>query len=773
MSKHFWIIVLFCLPFGIVSAQNIGFRYSGALKFLNAANDTLTNAFTGGFNAPQFNSIDINLDGKKDLLVFDRSGAIIHPYINIGNAGEIKYHYAPQYRNRFPHLINWVRIEDYDHDGKEDIFTNADPNEPHDSNIFVQNNHVRVYKNTSTVNKLQFTLMTPSLTCIYSYGEDGVIVSATDMPDVKDIDGDGDLDMVSIQNTGAFVYYFKNYQVEKGLPADSFKFYNVDTRWGSVMITDKITLGQTIEKSYFKMNAHTNGTTLSLFDQDGDGDFDLYTGDPANDFLYYVKNGKKEFNWKYNGFSSDTMIAYDSVIPRNTVQAKLHSSLTAWFLDINNDGKKDLIVSPNSLEDVKTKNNMWLYLNTGTLSNAQFTFVKNNFLQEETIDVGEVFAPALLDYDQDGDMDIIAATKGDWEYWQDASDQLALLKNVGSKQKPVFKLIDSNYLNISSLNLINMKVATGDLNGDGKTDIILSDYDGSLTYLENNSGSTGNLTFKPAVVRFKNISEGVAVSPAIFDLNHDGKGDLILGLTNGFIHYYRNTGKKATGPDFSSIPTSDSLGQIHTIDLSNQNLGYASPAFFNSGHDSTIEMLTGSYTGRVNSYRMQAALEKPFVRIDSVLQLAEDSVFANNSAGDQVRCSPLVADFDEDTIPDLLLGMRNGGALFFKGYYRGNMPYILGYDTVRTIDTSTFNGIKTPVHNVQVYPNPFNHQLSVSGVSSDASYALFNSVGEVVWTGNLQAGTSSIYANVTGGLYILQIRFPESVVNLKVIKTEK
>ncbi|MCC6684449.1 MAG: VCBS repeat-containing protein, partial [Bacteroidia bacterium] len=444
MKKWYTLFCFLCLT-GMLRAQNIGFKYNNNLRFVNAAGDTLTNAFTGGFNAPQFNMIDINLDGKMDLLVFDRSGNILHPYINMGNPGEINYHYAPEYRNLFPRLINWVRIADYNHDGKMDIFTNADPNEPHDTNILVQINHVRIFKNVSSGSKLQFTLISPSISCEYWYGQDGVIVSPTDLPDVKDIDGDGDMDMVSIQNTGAFIYYFKNYQIEKGLPADSFKFYNVDTKWGGVMITEQITLGQTIEKSYFKMN-HTSGTTVSLFDRDGDGDYDLYTGDPANDFLFYVKNGRVEYNWKYNGYSSDTMVAYDSITPRNTVRAKMPASLAAWFVDIDNDGKQDLIVSPNTLEEAKTKNNIWLYLNTGTVANAQFSYIKNNFLQEASIDIGDGLAPAALDYDQDGDADIIAATKGDYPYNPDETGRLVLFKNYGNATYPVFGIADTNYL---------------------------------------------------------------------------------------------------------------------------------------------------------------------------------------------------------------------------------------------------------------------------------------------------------------------------------------
>ena len=37
-------------------------------------NNMLEFPFLGGFNAPQFNEIDLNADGIMDLIIFDRSG---------------------------------------------------------------------------------------------------------------------------------------------------------------------------------------------------------------------------------------------------------------------------------------------------------------------------------------------------------------------------------------------------------------------------------------------------------------------------------------------------------------------------------------------------------------------------------------------------------------------------------------------------------------------------------------------------------------------------
>ena len=81
----------------------------------------LKNPFGGGLNAPQFNLSDIDGDGRADLLVFDRVGDVLLPFLNV----EGDFEYAPSLRSQFPRLYSWVLFRDYDNDGDEDIFTTS------------------------------------------------------------------------------------------------------------------------------------------------------------------------------------------------------------------------------------------------------------------------------------------------------------------------------------------------------------------------------------------------------------------------------------------------------------------------------------------------------------------------------------------------------------------------------------------------------------------------------------------------------------------------
>ena len=77
--------------------------------------------WTGGLNACQFGRMDLDGDGKKDLLVFDRHGNRLLCFFNKGGVGEIDYQYTTDYDEAFPKLNDWVVFVDYDGDGKEDI----------------------------------------------------------------------------------------------------------------------------------------------------------------------------------------------------------------------------------------------------------------------------------------------------------------------------------------------------------------------------------------------------------------------------------------------------------------------------------------------------------------------------------------------------------------------------------------------------------------------------------------------------------------------------
>ncbi|OUV54885.1 MAG: hypothetical protein CBC73_03705, partial [Flavobacteriales bacterium TMED113] len=68
-----YIILIFYLFFWNKNISQVNFNQSNSINVIEN-NSILENAWAGGLNFCQFSEVDLNLDGKKDILIFDRSG---------------------------------------------------------------------------------------------------------------------------------------------------------------------------------------------------------------------------------------------------------------------------------------------------------------------------------------------------------------------------------------------------------------------------------------------------------------------------------------------------------------------------------------------------------------------------------------------------------------------------------------------------------------------------------------------------------------------------
>ena len=127
VSNIKYIIFILYLIFCIKTQSQIIFNQNNTIV-VTENGSILQNAWAGGLNFCQFSEIDLNMDGTKDMLIFDRSGKN-----TIENGNRVipmlydlttnEYIFAPEYVENFPPgLENWVLLVDYNQDGKEDIF---------------------------------------------------------------------------------------------------------------------------------------------------------------------------------------------------------------------------------------------------------------------------------------------------------------------------------------------------------------------------------------------------------------------------------------------------------------------------------------------------------------------------------------------------------------------------------------------------------------------------------------------------------------------------
>ncbi len=137
-----------------------------------------------------------------------------------------------------------------------------------------------------------------------------------------------------------------------------------------------------------------------------------------------------------------------------------------------------------------------------------------------------------------------------------------------------------------------------DWNGDGKKDILIGTETGYVRlYL--NRGTNSN----PVFTTYTNIPSGGSPiyiyrsNPRVFDLDQDGKKDLVVGDGYGYIHFFRNTGTN-NNPSFSG---SDTLRTNNGLPIDDY---YGARPYCNDwNQDGRIDILTSGYDGYVTYYQ--------------------------------------------------------------------------------------------------------------------------------------------------------------------------
>jgi len=650
--------------------------------------------WSGGLNSCQFCTIDFNLDGIKDILVFDRHGNRRLTFINHGTPGTFDYSLAPDFALMLPDLHDWVITLDYDRDGKMDIFTYG-------------MGGVRVFRNISD-NTLQFTLVTDLLESFYYTGKVGILVTSVDYPAITDIDGDGDADLLTFFGLGAYLEYHRNLSMEKYGHCDSLDFRLEDPCWGKFKESEggnRITLNApcNFEKSEIRnlkseiRNPKHTGSTLLATDLNSDGVKDLVIGDVDYPGLIAL----------YNGGTPDSayMVEQDTAFPAASAPVHLFSFPATSMLDVNNDGLEDLLVSPFD-PALFTSDNfhcIWYYRNTGSAGMPRFEKQPEDPFRKEMLDYGSASHPVLYDFDGDGMQDLFVGNEGfyDSSYYESGilrssyPSRIAYYRNTGSATRPVFSFVTGDLATLSGLNLRGAYPAFGDLNGDGLTDMLVGNSDGSMLYFRNEGGVSGIPLFAAPVVHWQGIDVGEYSAPQLFDLDKDGLVDLVAGERNGNINWFRNTGSEVN-PVFTKV--TDSLGGVNVTNYSVSWYGFSTPCFTRMPDGLTL-LIAGSDEGRIHLFTaIDGNLTGKFHEQDSLFnwlsQNPADTLFG-------WQTSPAIGHLTDQTGFDLITGNFSGGL----NYITKRLPA----DIIPGIRDRYTSGME----NLLLYPNPADQTVTI------------------------------------------------------------
>lgn len=204
--------------------------------------------------------------------------------------------------------------------------------------------------------------------------------------------------------------------------------------------------------------------------------------------------------------------------------------------------------------------------------------------------------------------------------------------------------------------------STGDLDGDGRPDLIIGDEGGFFHYFKNTGDGfqdIGLLTDETPII---DLNVGSYAHPFVTDWDSDGDLDLLVGQGDGNISYFTNDG-------YAIFGNQGLLKEgVESLDLGDR----AAPFLFNFNEFGEDDLIAGNYQGDVRYY-LNPALEAGEINFsfDHVLQYIEGINKSISAQGNNVVPWLVDWDADGDTREDLITS-NDTGVYFWNrnvGYY--------------------------------------------------------------------------------------------------------
>lgn len=308
------------------------------------------------------------------------------------------------------------------------------------------------------------------------------------------------------------------------------------------------------------------------------------------------------------------------------------------------------------------------------------------------------------DIDNDGKIDVVTVDR--------LNNTMSVYRNISTGSNPAFAPV----VNFTT-GLNPRACSVGDIDGDGKLDVIVSNFGDNTVSVFRNTSTSG------AISMAAKIDFATAVQPsviAVTDLDLDGKLDLVVNTVNmeGTVSILRNTSSGGTisfSPRVDLMSLGGSIEEIRTADLNGDrlpeilvpNFGSAAITIFRN----TCTPGTISFAPKINitSAVNPNNLELADLDADGKMDLMVDyylanyvSVYRNTSFGNTIAFTNPASysigsytnavisnDLDGDGKPDMAVAGSSGVSLFKN---QSSTPGTIVFDAVKEVPSFFLGG---------------------------------------------------------------------------------
>ncbi len=717
-----------------INAQTLSYEPYKA-EIINAKGNKMLNPFMGGLNSVYLNKADLNKDGKQDIVVFDFTTDKIYTFLNTGGTNSIQYVYTPALEKNFPQAYNYLILKDYNCDNIPDLFHKGISG-------------VNVSKGYYQNNELKFQFVK----ALWTTGANSanVYVNSADIPIIEDMDGDGDLDIISMHVVSPYMNFYKCNKNDRGLNCDSLDYTEVVGCYGKLLqssffraweanisckggVNASVAGAQLTDSDYIdiltggpvtpitkKKGLRHGSNALTAFNADGDGDIDIIGGNSIYLDLQFLE---RTINAPATFVNNDTTYKNIYMGPYPAMQ----------YLDVNNDGAKDLCISARlerKFASYAPNNVITYFMNTGTTLNPTYTLSTINPLFDDMVDVGANSHPTLYDYDKDGKLDLFIGSTGSFDTTKSTSSaKITYFKNISTLGNIKFEFVTDDFLNLSASKIFGLYPVFGNITGSSAKDLVLGSEEGKIYYLENmaTDDNTAPL-YTTTLKQFGAYNLGGYVAPAFFDINKDNMEDLIVADYNGLVYHALKNSNTAIG--------FDSLIQIPNLKVGDASgYAYAAPYAGIVDTNNTVELVLGNSDGfleRYNDFTFSNGVVNNYNKKDSMFSFIQT----------ETRSAPTFGDLDGDGKIELLIGNKLGGLKIYTQLNSGAV-------NIKSITANKIN----------IYPNPSNNILNIDLENLDnVQLYIYNNVGQLLQQEVLNKKNNQInISNLPYGVYSYKI----------------